>query len=79
MEHVSGLMRVDGLIQGQIDGVVTGEFHGYVRGDTNLLVRMGRIEKQTENGAMPAEPAQGREALAMPARGKEDGINVQNS
>lgn len=59
LERTSGLMRVDGLVQGQIDGVITGEFHGFVRGDANLFVQMGKIEKQEENGALPLGLAPG--------------------
>lgn len=82
LERTSGLMRVDGLVQGQINGVVTGEFHGFVRGDANLFVRMGRIEKQEEGGGTPPEieQAQDEDSLvkaAMGTMGKEEGRNEQ--
>ena len=65
LERTSGLMRVDGLVQGQINGVVTGEFHGFVRGEANLFVRMGRIEKQEEDGKMPLEIEQAQDEEAL--------------
>lgn len=50
LEKTSGLMRVDGLVQGQINGMVVGEMHGFVRGDANLLVNMGKMEPREDNG-----------------------------
>lgn len=44
LEKNSGLMRVDGLVQGQINGTVIGEMHGFVRGDASLFVNMGKME-----------------------------------
>ncbi len=51
LEKTSGLMRVDGIIQGQINGTVIGEMHGFVRGDASLLVNMGKMEQKEDNGA----------------------------
>lgn len=48
LERNSGLMRIDGIIQGQINGTVAGEFHGLVRGDANLFVNMGKLEKKED-------------------------------
>ena len=45
----SGLMRVDGFVQGQINGMVIGEFHGLIRGDSSLFVNMGRLEEKEDN------------------------------
>ena len=66
LERTSGLMRVDGLVQGQINGTVTGELHGFVRGEANLFVSMGKLEKQAEGGEVPLEieTAQDADALA---------------
>ena len=50
LERVSGLMRVDGLVQGQINGTIVGEVHGLVRGDASLFVNMGRIEQRKDDG-----------------------------
>lgn len=49
-EKTSGLMRVDGIIQGQINGTVIGEMHGFVRGDANLFVNMGKLEQREDGG-----------------------------
>ncbi len=51
MERKSGLMRVDGMIQGQINGTVMGEMHGFVRGDANLFVNMGKLEEKEDDGS----------------------------
>jgi hypothetical protein len=48
LERTYGLMRVDGIVQGQINGTVMGEFHGLVRGEANIFVNMGKIEKQED-------------------------------
>lgn len=50
LEKTSGLMRVDGIIQGQVNGTVFGEMHGYVRGDASLFVNMGKLEPKEDNG-----------------------------
>ena len=49
LERNSGLMRIDGIVQGQINGTIAGEFHGLVRGDANLFVNMGKLEKRQES------------------------------
>ena len=46
--NTSGLIRVDGRVQGQIDGFVIGEVHGIIRGDANLSLRTGKIEPISE-------------------------------
>jgi hypothetical protein len=51
LERTYGLMRVDGVVQGQINGTVMGEFHGLVRGEANIFVNMGKIELQTDDGS----------------------------
>ncbi len=51
LERVSGLMRVDGLVQGQINGTIVGEVHGLVRGDASLFVNMGRLEQREDDGS----------------------------
>lgn len=50
LEKTSGLIRVDGYVQGQINGAVIGEMHGYVRGDASLFVNMGKIEPREDAG-----------------------------
>ena len=49
LERNTGLMRVDGLVQGQVNGTVMGEFHGFVRGEANLFVNMGKIEPVSDD------------------------------
>ena len=51
LEKNSGLMRVDGLVQGQINGTVIGEMHGFVRGDASLFVNMGKMEPLQDDGS----------------------------
>ena len=51
LEKGSGLMRVDGLVQGQVNGSVMGEFHGYIRGDASLFVNMGQMEPREDDGS----------------------------
>lgn len=50
LERTSGLMRVDGVVRGQINGTVTAEMHGFIRGDANLLVNMGKLEQREDDG-----------------------------
>jgi hypothetical protein len=50
LERSYGLMRVDGVVQGQINGTVVGEFHGLVRGEANLFVNMGKMERKEDDG-----------------------------
>ena len=47
-ERVTGLVRVDGYVQGQINGFVVGEVHGVVKGDVTAIVKMGNMEKIEE-------------------------------
>lgn len=57
MERITGLMRVDGLVEGQINGTVVGEMHCFVRGDAKLLVNMGKVEAREDTGLeMGGEP-----------------------
>ena len=51
LERMSGLMRVDGMVQGQINGTVIGEMHGFVRGDASLFVNMGKMEQREDDGS----------------------------
>ena len=45
MEKATGLVRVDGYVQGQINGIVSCEIHGVIKGDVNALVKIGKIEQ----------------------------------
>jgi hypothetical protein len=51
LERNYGLMRIDGIVQGQINGTVMGEFHGLVRGEANVFVNMGKIVSQEDDGS----------------------------
>ena len=51
LERTTGLMRIDGFVQGQINGTVIGEVHGLVRGEANLLVNMGKSEQKQDDGS----------------------------
>ena len=51
LERTTGLMRIDGIVQGQINGVIVGEVHGLVRGEANLLVNMGKLEQKQDDGS----------------------------
>lgn len=48
-EKATGLVRIDGYVQGQINGVITGEVHGIVRGDVNALIKIGSIEQLADS------------------------------
>ena len=50
LERTSGLMRVDGMVQGHINGTIIGEVHGLVRGDASLFVNMGKLEQREDDG-----------------------------
>ena len=69
MEKTTGLMRVDGMVQGQINGTIVGELHGFVRGEANLIVNMGKVEKVTEEEAKSIMPPN----LAIPEFNQEGG------
>lgn len=44
-QKLTGLVRVDGRIQGQVNGMVMGELHGLIRGEVNVLVTTGKLGK----------------------------------
>lgn len=69
MEKTTGLMRVDGMVQGQINGTIVGELRGFVRGEANLIVNMGKVEKVTEEEAQRNMPPN----LAIPEFKQEGG------
>ena len=51
LEKTAGLMRIDGIVQGQINGTIIGEMHGFVRGEANLFVNMGKMEPIVDDGS----------------------------
>ena len=50
MEKTTGLIRVDGIVSGQIEGNVVGEMHGFIRGNANLFISTGKIEEKQDDG-----------------------------
>lgn len=69
VEKTTGLMRVDGMVQGQINGTIVGELRGFVRGEANLIVNMGKVEKVTEEEAQRNMPPN----LVIPEFNQEGG------
>lgn len=55
MEKTTGLIRVDGIVSGQVEGNIVGEMHGFIRGNANLLVSTGNVEQQQDDGGKPEE------------------------
>ena len=55
MEKTTGLIRVDGIVSGQVEGSIVGEMHGFIRGNANLLVSTGNVEQQQDDGGKPEE------------------------
>lgn len=49
LEKVSGLIRVDGVVQGQVNGTVIGEMHGFIRGNASLFINTGKLEPLDDN------------------------------
>ncbi|HAG69500.1 MAG TPA: RND transporter [Lachnospiraceae bacterium] len=46
----SGLVRVDGMIRGQVNGTVIGTMHAVVRGDVNAFIQSGKLSVKDEEG-----------------------------
>ncbi len=61
MEKTTGLIRVDGIVSGQVEGNIVGEMHGFIRGNANLLVSTGNVEQQQEDGGKPEESDENEE------------------
>lgn len=49
-QSASGLVRVDGLVQGHINGTVVGMVHATIRGDVNVLMQAGNLVPLDEQG-----------------------------
>ena len=47
-----GLVRVDGMVRGNINGTVIGEMNAVVRGEVNALVTLGKMETISEEDAL---------------------------
>ena len=61
MEKTTGLIRVDGIVSGQVEGNIVGEMHGFIRGNANLLVSTGNVEQQQDDGKKPKESDENEE------------------
>ena len=53
MEKTTGLIRVDGIVSGQVEGSIVGEMHGFIRGNANLFINTGKIEQVQDDGGKP--------------------------
>ena len=51
-QATSGLVRVDGLVQGHIDGTVIGVMHATVMGNVNIIMRSGAEPETLEPDQM---------------------------
>ncbi len=49
MEKTTGLIRVDGIVSGQVEGNIVGEMHGFIKGNANLFVSTGNVEQQQDD------------------------------
>lgn len=45
VDKTTGLIRVDGRIQGQVDGIIVGEVHGYIKGNASILINTGQTQE----------------------------------
>ena len=61
MEKTTGLIRVDGIVSGQVEGNIVGEMHRFIRGNANLLVSTGNVEQQQDDGGKPEESDENEE------------------
>ncbi len=50
VEKGSGLIMVDGHVQGQLSGTFIGEMHGLIRGDASLFVSTGEMKVKQDDG-----------------------------
>lgn len=53
MEKTTGLIRVDGIVSGQVEGSIVGEMHGFIRGNANLFINTGKVEQVQDDGGKP--------------------------
>ncbi|MCM1284341.1 MAG: MMPL family transporter [Muribaculaceae bacterium] len=69
LQKETGLVRVDGRINGQVSGVMIGEFHGIIRGDVNAVMLTGNLEKEKE---APEIEDKGGKDIEKTAENKEE-------
>lgn len=48
-QEATGLVRVDGLVQGHINGTVIGVMHATIHGDVNVMMKSGKSFEVEEN------------------------------
>ena len=48
-KNAAGLIKVDGLVHGQIDGTVTGSMNAIIRGNVSAYVEAGEVTELTED------------------------------
>ncbi len=56
LDHGNGLMRVDGMVRGQINGMVVGEMHAVVKGEVNALVTLGKMTRMEKDNFEDGDP-----------------------
>lgn len=61
MEKTTGLIRVDGIVSGQVEGNIVGEMHGFIKGNANLFVSTGNVEQQQDEGGKLEESDENEE------------------
>lgn len=61
MEKTTGLIRVDGIVSGQVEGNIVGEMHGFIKGNANLFVSTGNVEQQQDDGGKLEESDENEE------------------
>ncbi|MCR5236201.1 MAG: MMPL family transporter [Lachnospiraceae bacterium] len=47
----TGLIRLDGVVQGNLNGHFVGEMHGILRGNASVLLATGTMKKEEEEGS----------------------------
>ncbi|MBR5421700.1 MAG: MMPL family transporter [Lachnospiraceae bacterium] len=76
LDRGSGLVRVDGLVNGQVNGLVIGEMHALVRGEVNAVIRMGQLADasgdEIAGDGSAAETAAGEEPAAQSGPGSDE-------
>lgn len=60
-QNASGLVRVDGLVQGHIDGMVVGVMHATIRGNVNVLMQSGKVVPAEEQSTADMPGASAKE------------------
>lgn len=50
LSHESGIVRLDGAVQGNLNGRFVGEMHGILHGDASLVIFTGKMSNLGEDG-----------------------------